>query len=719
MSDTDFQVHGTADLDDLFDNLTIAQDKVGFLYNAIRSLGFTANIKQDAQGNAIGLQIANPSAFSSNYGSGRSSGGGSSNKYKPDYDWLYNLLKKINEEERKRNVLEKEYNRLLKDREGTSAQLVGNSLKELANLQQQYIYQLRLREGRGKQLDSILDQNYINSKGKKKSYRSYGLDEYAWFDQERGVVQIDWDKIQTITDADKGGALDEYVKKLEEWADEWNEVEEQLLDIKDAIDEINARGKTDYLEFEQRIYDALVTLQEKTINAYEDLSNELGEANNKILEGMREQIDLERQIRDNTKTEQNIADKEARLAYLRRDTSGANAVQIAQLEKEIREAREGYADNLIDQELERISDANEKAAEQRQQQIDIMRAQLEYDKENGAFWSEVHQLLQDGIGEDGAFKPSSKLAEVLESVEGWAGLSEFGKMNWMDELVEKFNLALEGNSNWMTDKAKRLGSAQDANGNTFTYDKSRDMWTDGNGNYYNMSYNAQDRQYEFTKIDPDKHPLGSPSANGGGGYTGGSGGGSGGSGSGSGSSNSGSTTKGYAVVDSSGKRLAAFQATDLEDAKVQLRKLITENAEKAIKAKSKFGVSGNRDDYFAWQDIVKFIDELQKGRLVPFATGGLNTFTGPAWLDGTKSKPELVLNAKDTQWFLQLRDILRDIGKRGDITDPRNQGNTYIDLDINAELSSDYDTDAMIARVKREIVNNSNYRNVNNLKLSH
>ena len=35
-----------------------------------------------------------------------------------------------------------------------------------------------------------------------------------------------------------------------------------------------------------------------------------------------------------------------------------------------------------------------------------------------------------------------------------------------------------------------------------------------------------------------------------------------------------------------------------------------------------------------------------------FKTGGLANFTGPAWLDGTKAKPELVLNAQDTKNFI-------------------------------------------------------------------
>lgn len=48
-------------------------------------------------------------------------------------------------------------------------------------------------------------------------------------------------------------------------------------------------------------------------------------------------------------------EKEARLAYLRRDTSNANLLEIKQLEDELANSRQDYEDNLIDQQLERLS----------------------------------------------------------------------------------------------------------------------------------------------------------------------------------------------------------------------------------------------------------------------------------------------------------------------------------------------------------------------------
>ncbi|MBQ4060606.1 MAG: hypothetical protein IJD46_01140 [Bacilli bacterium] len=52
-----------------------------------------------------------------------------------------------------------------------------------------------------------------------------------------------------------------------------------------------------------------------------------------MLSALQESIDLERQIRDNTKQEEEITEMEARLAYLRADTSGGNRLEILELEE--------------------------------------------------------------------------------------------------------------------------------------------------------------------------------------------------------------------------------------------------------------------------------------------------------------------------------------------------------------------------------------------------
>jgi hypothetical protein len=50
--------------------------------------------------------------------------------------------------------------------------------------------------------------------------------------------------------------------------------------------------------------------------------------------------------------------------------------------------------------------------------------------------------------------------------------------------------------------------------------------------------------------------------------------------------------------------------------------------------------------------------ENMKKKFKAYKTGGLADFTGPAWLDGTKSKPEYILNADQTKAFFTLVDVL-------------------------------------------------------------
>ena len=77
---------------------------------------------------------------------------------------------------------------------------------------------------------------------------------------------------------------------------------------------------------------------------------------------MQEQIQEQRQARQNSEKEQDLTDKQTRLQALRRDTSGGNAAQIAKLEKELAKETQAYQDSLVDQELNKLSKQNEEAA---------------------------------------------------------------------------------------------------------------------------------------------------------------------------------------------------------------------------------------------------------------------------------------------------------------------------------------------------------------------
>lgn len=99
-----------------------------------------------------------------------------------------------------------------------------------------------------------------------------------------------------------------------------------------------------------------------------------------------------------------------------------------------------------------------------------------------------------------------------------------------------------------------------------------------------------------------------------------------------------------------------------------------------------------------------------------YATGGLADYTGPAWLDGTPSKPELVLNAADTKNFLALKDVLsRAVHSSNSISN--SYGDATYEININVDhLNNDYDVDKVAERVKKIIVKDAGYRNVTQVR---
>ena len=100
-----------------------------------------------------------------------------------------------------------------------------------------------------------------------------------------------------------------------------------------------------------------------------------------------------------------------------------------------------------------------------------------------------------------------------------------------------------------------------------------------------------------------------------------------------------------------------------------------------------------------------------------YKQGGLADYTGPAWLDGTPSKPELVLNSTDTKNLIALKDVLSKVMKGSLTTTTENQGDILYEININVDkIEKDYDVDQVVDKVKKEIVKSAGYRNVTQVR---
>lgn len=639
-----------------------------------------------------GISISNQNSGASNASKG-SSGDSSSEKkettWENPYDKLYNLTEEINEALRQREKLEREYDRILERRGSTFQELRKNYNSQLQSLQKEIALQNQLRAGRLAQLSALSSETYKgqDSDGNEliKSFADWGVTRYGSYDPNTGLLKIDWDAIDAVKDENLGGAIEAYIGRLEELEGQIEDIDTQIEDFQDKVTELQKEGMQDYLDFEQKVYDAIVNQQQQLIDDYQDLSDKINDSNSKILDSIQRSIDLQRQIRDNTKTEEDINEKEARLAYLRQDTSNGNLLEIKQLEEELADDRQNYEDNLIDQQLERLTQQNDDAQTARERQIDLMQKQLDYASKNGDFWNQTYDLLTSAFTESGEINLASQVWELLKKDEGWKGMSKFGQLNWQEEISKAILAASHGYANWNMYKAKEIDkNLVTSNGISLHYNGSN--WVDSKGNIYNgVDYDSKIGGFTYSGMTKAPTPSG-----------GGSSSNSGGSGAFSIGSRVKADPNAIIYADSyGGGGGSQYYRND------PIYTILDEN--NGYYLTRYHGVSGG---YTGW---------FRKKDLTPYKTGGIADFTGPAWLDGTKSNPELILNARDTENFIALKDILSSImDRKGLQNNTQSVGDMYFNIDINVdELSNDYDVEDLSKKIKQELTDSAMYRNVN------
>lgn len=698
-----------------------------------------------------------------------SKGGGSSKSDKPKnwknpYDELYNLEQEINETTRQRNLLEAEYDLMLNDRTKANDVLLKNSYEQLKNLEKELALQKQLQAGRKSQLDDILNETYEDSEGNRKTFGELGVGKYAHYDEESRTIVIDWEGLEALAakagSEEEGKAVEEYIKKLEDLVGQFEEVDSKILEIEKEVQDIRMRGMDKVLELQERVREAFIQARQDEIDELQAVSDTIEESTSRVIDGIREQVEAERQARENEKAEEDIADKEMRLAYLQRDTSGANDLEILKLNEELADARQDYTDSLIDQGIEKMQEQAEKAQQQRQKQIDLMTSQLAWDQKNGKFNEAVNtvltaafdtngtmtkaitgeggikgyitdmgngmkkfvtsdgKVLQVTAGDNGGMKvvlPDGSttaltkigdvetgvngLKNILSDAEGVPSFTDEKLWDWEKKLLIDIKEGTEGWANFKVKQAEDAGEVyygKNGKGGHAKYDSTNKRWIADDGTIYtkliyeNGMYKlsgkyVEEKPKEEEKKDTPKIEVPQDK----------------------GTekkqekekqSNSPKTIKGYTYT-------VTYTGNDpVLTERVKYDGTLKDSLRKEADKKG----WGKDNSYTTGEFIIK--------RTPKYKTGGLVDFTGPAWLDGTKTKPEIVLNQADSQNFIILKDILSQLLRNPIQSGSQGAGgDNYYEINIDAEIANDYDVDRLASRIKQQIYSDGMYRNVNTL----
>ena len=571
---------------------------------------------------------------------------------------LYNAKKRIAEIEEELADLERERDGLV-------------DYDSILKNEEEYI---RLLKEKKKATQQIINQNE-QLRVEKLQQADKAWAKYYNIDPNSHELKLTQAYYKAIVNPKASKTVAEMLNNFKDWVEEYDDIVELSREEENVLAETNNLLKERWELYRDNYIDIINELasfyedaQRDIIDAQKDAYDEMKELDDNYLEELKKNIEARRNARDRENSIQDITDKQKRLNMLMRDTSGRNASEIADLQKEIQDAQQDLIDEDTDRLIEALEAANEEQQDRWDEQIDLMEKQLEADKKNGEFIRMAEEEFAKGP------QHVRDLFEEFYSTSGQYSGAEILKK--MDELVAK------------------LGTA-------FKY------------------FNGENPMEGALGTSDTSTPgiSGAPANKGG--TSGGKGGASGGGSSGTGKAYNAAVSK-YGAAPTGKPNLK--QGSSGNSVK-WLQYFLNQAIGAGLNIDGKFGSK----TYAALRQFqnkanLKLIDGIvgpeTAAAFKRYATGGYVDYTGPAWVDGSPTKPEAILSAKDTQNFIQLKQLIAAMMDRIGMNNSAfglqsAAGNTctiYVNVD---QLASDYDVDDMVNRVKQEIMNSTSYRNIN------
>lgn len=602
------------------------------------------------------------SALGAKAGSGGGGGGGGKNLTAQIHDierW-YNLLRqiekyeqKITYEQQKRNNLQNGYNyvdSLEKELEYLRKQQ--KAYKDLAGLQKSYYdarrkdllstdYSMIFRydedglmqyvDGANRGLDILAKLNETDANGTPINNAKDSAAQLAY------LKSIGFDVAHLSTNADGSSAEDDdqrmqnfwdnvdgWMEELDGLYDEYNEHLTSVEENTEKQNEILQEYIDNQLSVEEKLLTAIQDRDQAIIDKLQDQKDALEESSQAYIDGLSDALAKERNMYDRQSTAEETAKMRRQLAILQR--AGGSAAEIKSLQDQIDgRMKDEYFDKMQEQ-IDAVQEASDKQLEKLQNQIDLLTESLEYQKENGLLWQEVYDMMNSWTPEKmlqfieeftKTYKENSDLQKSEDSKDTFKELqiwdakrtSDQRNSDWSDyysKLDKRFDSVKEDNAGLAQDAfARGYGeggrTAAEAAANAVFEEAlkkaANGFKPDGNGNGNTSGGNAEDNTVKGDATFKNKNYKV---------Y----------------SYDDATTDKKGFVIYGNGKNVS-FKVHDEQGGRILIS-----------------GTDGKGQ---------KIDKRWVPKRYFQYANGGLVDYTGPAWVDGTKAKPEAFLSAEDTR----------------------------------------------------------------------
>lgn len=602
------------------------------------------------------------SALGAKAGSGGGGGGGGKNLTAQIHDierW-YNLLRqiekyeqKITYEQQKRSNLQNGYNyvdSLEKELEYLRKQQ--KAYKDLAGLQKSYYdarrkdllstdYSMIFRydedglmqyvDGANRGLDILAKLNETDANGTPINNAKDSAAQLAY------LKSIGFDVAHLSTNADGSSAEDDdqrmqnfwdnvdgWMEELDGLYDEYNEHLTSVEENTEKQNEILQEYIDNQLSVEEKLLTAIQDRDQAIIDKLQDQKDALEESSQAYINGLSDALAKERNMYDRQSTAEETAKMRRQLAILQR--AGGSTAEIKSLQDQIDgRMKDEYFDKMQEQ-IDAVQEASDKQLEKLQNQIDLLTESLEYQKENGLLWQEVYDMMNSWTPEKmlqfiedftKTYKENSDLQNSEDSknafkeLQIWDAKRTSDKRNgdWADyysKLDKRFDSVKEESAGLAQDAfARGYGeggrTAAEAAANAVFEEAlkkaANGFKPDGNGNGNTSGGNAEDNTVKGDATFKNKNYKV---------Y----------------SYDDATTDKKGFVIYGNGKNVS-FKVHDEQGGRILIS-----------------GTDGKGQ---------KIDKRWVPKRYFQYANGGLVDYTGPAWVDGTKARPEAFLNAEDTR----------------------------------------------------------------------
>lgn len=468
--------------------------------------------------------------------------------------------------------------------------------EENALLKKQYDITKDLLENQIKYKDS-LKTKYLEEYGK-----------YFYFIGD--ALQIN---AQAILDDTKNN--EELGEAIQNMIDEYDDITQQITDNTTALEENNQQIEENirtlrdkYIEMENQVLSALQSSYEKQIELKQKELDSRIEADEEYLSALQKNLDREKEMRKKAQTAEEKTQLQRKIALLERDTSGRNAKEIASLREQLRQMQEDEYYTGREDAITAAENAAKAEQDILQNQIGIMEAINQTKLDNmELYWAEVENIISQG---------ADNILSFLTS--------------YSDEYLDVSKIQQEDYlTTWK-----------------FTIDAALTYAQDMQKQFDEVIYKAQEAAKYGNTSATGGLDVAKPSGSSGGGGSSSSGG----SGS-SGNKNSSSSSSKTPVTDEvdvvSGAAPSAhgwYYQINLNGKSTGIRGGPYKTREKAQSE----GASAARSKGHGYKYSTKY-----------YLNGGLADYTGYAWVDGTKARPEAFLDADDTKLLANFIDYAK------------------------------------------------------------